>query len=179
MNNRIVDSITKYLNNRKTGNWSNSARVANDAILQACVYTTASKNESRRVIRAIGMSERTMKAGGELEGVPKNASMFAIKTIQVRKSYQTELKRESVLDFCHSDCSSTIDSNSRKIVTINKEQHPGRVWLVKTLDEQYNLFKKSDVVKEYEKTEVLHTFAFFFPCKLMSMCLVSCDAVMC
>lgn len=153
MNHTIVDSITKYLNSRKTGNWSNSARVAKDAILQACVYTVTSDNESRRVIRAIGMGKRTIKVGRELEDAPKNASMFAIKTIQARKSYQTELKCESVLDFCHSDCSSTIDSNSRKIVTIKNEQHPGRVWLVKTLDEQYNLFKQSDVVKEYEKKQ--------------------------
>ncbi len=44
-------------------------------------------------------------------------------------------QRSCVLEFCHSDDSSSIDSNSHKIITIDGSPHVDRVWLVKTIDE--------------------------------------------
>ena len=42
---------------------------------------------------------------------------------------------DSIYDFCHSEESSTIDSNSRKIIEVNEERHMGRVWLIPTVGE--------------------------------------------
>ena len=47
----------KYLISTKTGTWSSHGRVAKDAIVQACVYTTTSKIESQRVSYTIGMKD--------------------------------------------------------------------------------------------------------------------------
>ena len=59
------------------------------------------------------------------------------------------LQKESIAEFCHSDESSSIDSNSRKIIIVTGEQHVGRVWSVKTVNEQYSLFKQSEVIERY------------------------------
>ena len=56
------------------------------------------------------------------------------------------LMRNSIYDLYHSEKSSTIESNSRKIIEVNGEKHVGRVWLVPTIKEQYNLFKQSDII---------------------------------
>ena len=55
----------------------------------------------------------------------------------------------SIVEFFHSDESSSIDSNSRKIIIVTGKQHIGRVWSVKTLNEQYSLFKQSEVIERY------------------------------
>lgn len=45
------------------------------------------------------------------------------------------LQRQSVLNFCYSKNSLSIDSNSRKIATINDKMHVGRVRLVQKINE--------------------------------------------
>jgi len=68
------------------------------------------------------------------------------------KSIATKLKEECMLAFCHSDESSTIDSNSRRIIDVIvdgvNEKHVGRVWNVFTLNEKYELFLQSETVEE-------------------------------
>ena len=62
-------------------------------------------------------------------------------------------QRDCVNKFCHSDEASIFDSNSRKIIEVEKEgrleKHFGRVWNVPTVREQYNLFLQSDTLEEY------------------------------
>ena len=66
------------------------------------------------------------------------------------------MKQNSVLDFCHSEDSSCIDSNfgSTVCVTIDgeKEDHAKRVFLARTNRELYELFLQSDVVEQYNTT---------------------------
>ena len=63
------------------------------------------------------------------------------------------LQKEVILRFCHSDDSSTIDSNSKNIVEVKTgdivEKHLGRVWVVSIIDKQYSLFVESEIVGEY------------------------------
>ena len=57
-----------------------------------------------------------------------------------------------MLTICHSVKSSTIDSNSKRLVEVikdgNIERHVGRVWAVRIIDEQYTLFRESDTVDD-------------------------------
>ena len=62
----------------------------------------------------------------------------------------TELKRTCVIEFFHSDESSSIDSNSRKILRINREDCVGWVWSIKIVEEQYRLFEQSDIIENYK-----------------------------
>jgi len=58
-----------------------------------------------------------------------------------------------ISDFFHSDESSVIDSNSRKIIEVDGENHAGRVWVVPTIREQYMLFKQSEAVDTYKNLD--------------------------
>ena len=60
--------------------------------------------------------------------------------------------RQCVHSFCHCDDSSSIDSNSRKIVTVGEEKHAARVWRVKTVNEQYEMFLHSTTLEDYKNT---------------------------
>lgn len=52
-----------------------------------------------------------------------------------------KLQEQSILEFCHSEGSLTIDSNSKLIVKVKvdgvEEEHVGRVWLALTIYEKY------------------------------------------
>ena len=66
----------------------------------------------------------------------------------------TQLQIKCVQDFCHSDESLRINSNSHHIVDVDLpngdvEKHVGRVWSVLTINEHYELFKKSITVSQY------------------------------
>ena len=64
-----------------------------------------------------------------------------------------KLQRDCVDKFCHSDEASSFDSNSRKVVEVEKEggleKHFARVWNVPTVREQYNLFLHSDTLERH------------------------------
>ena len=71
----------------------------------------------------------------------------------MREKYVTKVKKQCVLEFCHSDEASQIDSNSHRIVEVvlpsgRKEKHVGQVWSVLTVDEQHTLFKQSKTVQD-------------------------------
>ena len=58
---------------------------------------------------------------------------------------------KSVLTFWHDEESSTIDSYSRKIVAVDNEKYVWRVWLVKTMKEQYKIFVQSENIKSFKQ----------------------------
>jgi len=66
-------------------------------------------------------------------------------------------QRKCIATFFHSDKSSSIDSNSKRMVEVKRgdevELHAGRVWIVSTVTEQYNLFLESEIL---ENTKNLH-----------------------
>ena len=82
--------------------------------------------------------------------------MTTYKHAKQKKRKQTALSQQQeqcVITFCHSDESSRIDSNSKRIVEVTidgkTEKHVGRVWAVRTIDEQYTLFCESDTVADH------------------------------
>ena len=69
-----------------------------------------------------------------------------------QKEWETEIngiQRQSVLDFCHSDQGSYIESNSHKAVMISGVDHAALVWSVMIMNEQYKLFNQSDIIDEF------------------------------
>ena len=60
------------------------------------------------------------------------------------------IHKRCVLEFCHSNESLSIDSNSCKILIVNGKKHVGRVWLFPTIREQYTLFLYSEIVNTNE-----------------------------
>lgn len=78
----------------------------------------------------------------------------------------------SILTFYHSDESSSIDSNSRRIVEIKNgdtiEKHVGHVWNVLTVDEKYLMYCESEVAENFI-TQYGYQFrsasrSFFYSC---------------
>ena len=69
----------------------------------------------------------------------------------------TVQQRKCIAAFCHSEESSSIDSNSKRMVEVKRGQeielHVGRVWNVLTVTEQYNLFMESETL---ENSKNLH-----------------------
>lgn len=58
----------------------------------------------------------------------------------------------------------TVDSNCQKMLLVNDKEHPGRVWLVKTADEQCSSFKPSDTFhKHMNQTVVINGCRNTFP----------------
>lgn len=97
-----------------------------------------------------------------------------------RKTKWGLLQKKCVLDFCRSEDSSSIDSNSRKIIDVNGEKHVGRVGLAKTINEQYKMFLTSEIVEDNLRQEpsfVVLSVSFYYhnrcPC-VSSSVLQSC-----
>mmetsp|Transcript_35612 Transcript_35612/g.41221 ORF Transcript_35612/g.41221 Transcript_35612/m.41221 type:complete len:86 (-) Transcript_35612:213-470(-) len=72
--------------------------------------------------------------------------------------------------FCHFDESSSIDSNSRRLINVViddvTERHVGRVWNVSTIDDQYALFLESGIIEEfiaiYGSDFIISSRSFFY-----------------
>ena len=88
--------------------------------------------------------------------------------------------RQCVNTFCHCDDSSSIDSNSRKVVIVGEEKHAARVWRVKTVNEQYDMFINSTTLDNYKNTySDFTTPSRSFFCGSLQMRVSSCDAILC
>jgi len=86
------------------------------------------------------------KAGcSSLVGVTR----YIPKLRKLRVSKHTALQKLCIDVFCHSDKSSSIDSNSRKVIIVDKVKHAARVWGVTTIDEQYQLFIQSETLETH------------------------------
>ena len=79
------------------------------------------------------------------------AEHYMLAQKQKRNLPITELKRTCVIEFFHSEKSLSITSNPRKILLINGKVHVGRVWSVKIVKEQYQLFEPPNVVENHKQ----------------------------
>ena len=112
---------------------------AKQAILTACTYSTSgSKVGLKRIREEIGMSKNAFYR----RNLTRNLNIDSYELVETshRQTKWGLLQRHCVLEFCHSEDSSSIDSNSRKIITVNGEKHVGRVWLAKTINGHYKMF---------------------------------------
>ena len=65
----------------------------------------------------------------------------------------SQTQEESIIKFSHSDESSTIDSNTQRVVKVEMEglieEHVGCVWCALIVDENYLMYRKSEVVEDH------------------------------
>ena len=95
---------------------------------------------------------------------------------QKTKVYTTkhgESQLKAMLDFCHSEEVSNIDSNSRKIIDINWENHVGILWWAPIVKDQYYLFNQSEEIDKFKTIIpgfITPSFILFFQrwCKCVS-----------
>ena len=65
-----------------------------------------------------------------------------------------KLQHDSIYDFCHSDESSRVGSNSQRCINVTRngeKKYPGRIWEVSTWPEKFSLFKESNAIKSYSQ----------------------------
>ena len=129
---------------KKAGNVTTMLRQAKAAVITACKYGVI--KDIDKIREAIGVCKVFFYG----KSITRMTSAY---THSRRTRYSTKYgdkQRQCVVEFCHSDESSSIDSNSRKVIRVGEEDHAGRVWLVKTCNEQYDLFLFSETVKTYK-----------------------------
>ena len=147
----IVSNIRSFLKTSKTkGGAHNTVDTATrDAILTACTCGLPNEVKKDAVREVLGVSKRSFYK--RLKTLPPSicSQTYIPPKRKVRVTKIGPLQKESIANFCHSDESSSIDSNSRKVIIVTGEQHVGRVWSVKTVNEQYSLFKQSEVIERY------------------------------
>ena len=119
---------------------------AANAVIAACKHSVPSymKEKSRQ---AIVVSNRIFYS--KFPVIP--VAQYNHPEQKSRETKIGEIQRKCIADFCHSDDSSSIDSNSHKIITVDGEKHVARVWHTKTVNEQYTLFLHSDVLHQYHQ----------------------------
>ena len=151
VNDAIVNNIRCFLSSTK-GRDTTLELQTKQAILTACTYSgSGNKVELERIREAIGVSKKSYYR----KTIARTNKLDTYKPVAPshRQTKWGIQQRRCVEDFCHSDDSSSIDSNSRKIITIDGRPHVGRVWLAKTLDEQYQMFLISDVLQDMTSQE--------------------------
>jgi len=126
-------------------------------VIKACTYIKSGSDNMNSIRNFIGVSSRSFYKNVKSqrdEGELVASTNYAHKKRKtITHTLLRQLQIQCVKDFCHSDESSTIDSNSKRLVAVKNgnrvEQHVGRVWLVSTIDEQYALFCESDTMQTY------------------------------
>jgi hypothetical protein len=178
----ITDGLIKFIRHHHTkGQRSKDAQNAIDAILTAACFALSGKTTSLRNIssRILGNAD----AAGKLtrlknKGLEMIASRvhFAPTERKTRNDAYREEAACCVSDFCHSDESSRLDTESYRCIKVKNpttalsEPHPLRVWSEVTLDARYASFAHSDIYKQWRldnggKTIGLTSFrAHICPC---------------
>ena len=150
---QIVDSVKHFVKLRLAKSKTNQEKEALHLLIEACTYTNSEEDDHNSIRKMLGFSTGTFYR--DIQEQSNGLDMTSYKHIESKKRKQTELSQKQeqcILTFCHSDESSTIDSNSKRLVEVIRdgkiERHVGRVWAVRTIDEQYTLFCESDTVAD-------------------------------
>ena len=160
---QIVGNIVRFLSNENKNGGPDSFinKVTKNAILTACLFTQSTGIEKIRKRLSINKdyfykftnnNDNKCNIQSNNLQLPKH-NKYIVKTLKLQVK---------VIDlFCHSDKSSSIDSNARKVTMVTPDSpHLQRVWRVKTGQEQYDLFKQSDIVDEFRR---VHNNRFVIP----------------
>ena len=132
--------------NKKGGNIHTQALQAREAVISACKSSVT--NDLEKVRTAIGVSKRIFYKKNENNGIECTVAYKHYKK-QKRHSRRTELQKKFVIEFCHSDESSSVDSNRHKCIKIDGDDHAPRVWNVLTINEQYDSLCWSELAQMY------------------------------
>ena len=103
-------------------------------LFQATTYMSDNVDD---VARILGISSKYVNQH-EID----DKSSFQVLPMSTRSTSQcASLQQQSILEFCHSDESSTINSRSKRMIEVlvdgRTEKHAGRVWSVLTVNQQY------------------------------------------
>jgi hypothetical protein len=158
----ITDGLVKFIRHHQTkGQRSKDVQNAIDAILTAACFALPGEEASLRNIasRILGIDEASGKLtrhkNKALEMIASQAS-FSPKERKTRADSYREEAACCVSDFCHSEESSRLDTESYRCIKIknpitnSSEPHPLRVWNEVTLEARYASFAHSDVYKQWQ-----------------------------
>ena len=122
-------------------------------LIEACTYTNSDEDDHNLVRKMFDFSIGTFYQ--DIQEQRNGLDMTSYKYIESQKRKQTALSQKQeqcILIFCYSDEPSTINLNSKRLVEVIRdgkiERHVGRVWAVRTIDEQYTLLCESDTVAD-------------------------------
>jgi hypothetical protein len=150
----IVRNIRLYMQNKLDKKLCKQEKEALNVLLTACTGDGESSNEKIRL--AIGSTKKTFY---NKKNTCEKYHHIERKKIVIEKS---KLQKQCIREFCHSDEATRIDSHTKRIVEVPSleednifgdgtiiEKHPGRVWEVSTVDEQYKMFCESRTLDAY------------------------------
>ena len=149
----MVESVRFFTSEKLMNALKTEERQMLHGVIKACTYKLDDDQSLNFIRKLLGISTGTFykSIGGETEDTTDPASYCHIERNKRQASSTLILQKESILCFCHSDDSLTIDSNSKRIVEVKiadkVEKYVGRVWAVLTIDEQYSLFVESELVE--------------------------------
>ena len=151
---QIVNYVKNFVKFRLTKYKTPQEKEARHVLMDYCTYTSLEEDDHNSIRKILGFSAGMFYR--DLQEQSNELDMTSYKHIECKKIRQTALSQKQeqcILTFCHSDESNTIDSNSKRLMEVmwygKIEKHIGRVWSVRTIDEQYILFCESDTVAEY------------------------------
>ena len=143
----ICRSVKQYLNEHSCKTKEDDIKKVNAVLTAAC--TNADPSYSISLLSStLGVNWKRMNTvyhGGYSLGDEK----------KVRSDCVVSIARECVHDFCHSDLYSRVDSKYGITEVLNhltgqKVGHQRRVWELLTIDDKYDSFKSSEIMKEYQ-----------------------------
>ena len=111
---------------------------------------TRDKMQSK-ILQAIGVKQHSITKLRKSEVIHSSAEHATTRKRVKQNVPATDLKRKCVIEFCHCDDSSSIDSNSRKIVKVGNKDHPARVWLCKTIDKSMKCLSNQLLLRSIKK----------------------------
>jgi len=162
----VVKSIKSFVTKLSDGGCKKKEdKEALTVILTACTDQLQKSTNLNKVRNAIGMSKKSFYGSKKvlMNSNQPDQSVYQ-HNVRVRKELlRTKAMQECIREFCHSDESSRIDSNSHRIVDVKGEdgktsKHVGRVWSALTINDQYKLFLNSNTVQTYQFIYSEHEF---------------------
>ena len=149
---QIIGNIVSFLSNKTKNGGPDSYinKVTKNAVLTACLFTQSTGLD--KIQQRLSINKATfykfMSNNDNKCNIQSNNLQLPKHNKYIVKTLKLQVK---VIDlFCHSEESSSIDSNACKVIMVTPDSpHPQRVWRVKTGKEQYDLFKQSDIVDEF------------------------------
>lgn len=124
-------------------------------LLTALTYGTDQQEDGRldEIRKEMGISKSSFYQINTKNNKHQSLQSYTFPKDASYNRAMTTLNKKQCIDlFCHSDESSTIDSNSRDVMAIvDGVPHAGRIWTTNTLRKQYEIFKQSHAVEQFKR----------------------------
>ena len=144
----ILTSIRTFIaDDKKTTNRPKEQNEALKAIVTACKYQTP--HSKYKLHQFLGTTRHMLNKS------PNNdISSYNHVTRSNEKCNNNKIIRQKmVLKYCHDNESSYVDTSYDPVNVVSpdgvKEKHAKRIWLAPSISDQYSMFLKSDMYKDY------------------------------